>query len=386
MLPTKGFRLHIGIFGRRNVGKSSLLNAFTNQEISIVSEMAGTTTDPVEKAIEVLPIGPCQIIDTAGIDDEGFLGSLRVEKTKKIFDRTDLALLVTAQGEWTPFEDSLLKELESRRIPFVVVNNKDDLPIETSSRIPRDYINVSSLERHGILELKRAILDILPKDFWDEQRIVGDIVKKGETVILVIPIDKEAPRGRIILPQVQAIRELLDNEAITLVVKETELAQTFRSLRHPPQLVVTDSQAFAQVAYITPASVPLTSFSILFARFKGDLRTFVEGAKAIDRLRSGDRVAILESCSHHPIENDIGRHQIPNLLANKAGGPVRWETFSGHQFPENIGDYKLAIHCGACMTNRKEVLSRILHCQSHGVPITNYGITTAHCNGTLERT
>lgn len=384
MVPTKGLRLHIGIFGRRNVGKSSLLNALTNQSISIVSDVAGTTTDPVEKAIEIQPLGPCQFIDTAGIDDEGDLGRLRVERTERIFERTDLGILVTQHNEWSSFEESIVCRLKKNHIPFVVVNNKIDQFHSSPLKFP--HVTFSALKKEGIATLKQAMVEALPKDFFSQHFILGDLVRAGEIIVMVVPIDKEAPKGRIILPQVQAIRESLDAGAISMVVKETELAKALALLPHPPSLVVTDSQAFAQVSALVPRSVPLTSFSILFARFKGDLKSFVEGAKTIDRLTKESKVVILESCSHHPIENDIGRDQIPKLLAKKAGGYLDWSIFSGHDFPSNLADYTLAIQCGGCMTNRKEILMRILRCQEAGVPITNYGIALAHCNGILQRT
>lgn len=387
----KGLRLHIGIFGRRNVGKSSLLNAITRQNVSIVSDIAGTTTDPVEKPMELLPLGPVLFIDTAGIDDSGTLGELRIHKTRRIFDRTDLGMIVSEGGKWGRFEEELLRELRARNIPMVVVFNKSDLiepEEEVLKRLARENIptvNTSALLGKGILELKQTLLDITPSDFINPSSIIGDLVGEGELAILVIPIDKEAPKGRLILPQVQTIRDLLDHNASCLIVKEKEYRQVLHKLKEPPRIVVTDSQAFQKVASETPEEIPLTSFSILFARYKGDLPELIRGTMMIDQLKPDDRILIAEACTHHPIADDIGRVKIPRWLTQYVGGNLRVETVQGHDFPENLSSFQLVIHCGACMINRKEMLMRILKCRQQGVPITNYGLTIAYTLGIFER-
>jgi [FeFe] hydrogenase H-cluster maturation GTPase HydF len=387
----KGLRLHIGLFGRRNVGKSSLLNAITRQHVAIVSEVAGTTTDPVEKPMELLPLGPVVFIDTAGVDDVGALGALRVERTRQVFTRTDLGVIVTEAGEWGSFEEQLLAELGGRGIPIVVVFNKADVARpgpEILERLAAKKVRTvltAAVDGTGILDLRRALLDSAPEDFVDAPAILGDLVGPGEMAVLVVPIDKEAPRGRLILPQVQAIRDLLDSDAYCLVVKERELRHALGRLAAPPRLVVTDSQAFLKVAADTPPEVPLTSFSILFARFKGDLTTQVLGTLAVDRLRTGDRILVAEACSHHPIAEDIGRVKIPRWLTQYVGGKLEFVHVQGHDFPEDLTPYKLVIHCGACTANRREVLSRILRCRQAGVPVSNYGLVIAYSLGIFRR-
>ncbi len=390
--PTpRSLRLHIGIFGRRNVGKSSLLNAMTRQDVSIVSEQAGTTTDPVEKPMELLPLGPVLFIDTAGIDDEGALGAQRVERTRRVFDRTDLGVLVAEPRGWGPFEEAILEELRSRQVPVVVVFNKIDtgLPEEGLLRSLADrglaVVRTSASRGEGVPDLRQALLELAPADFLNQPAIVSDLVGPGELAVLVVPIDKEAPRGRLILPQVQAIRDLLDGDAMCLVVKERELRGALARLNRPPKLVVTDSQAFLKVAGDTPADVPMTSFSILFARFKGDLVAQVQGTTAVDRLRAGDRVLVAEACSHHPIAEDIGRVKIPRWLTQYVGGRLEFEHVQGHDFPEDLSPYSLVIQCGSCMINRREVLSRIMRCRRAGKPITNYGLVIAWSLGIFER-
>jgi [FeFe] hydrogenase H-cluster maturation GTPase HydF len=377
----KGRRLHIGIFGRRNVGKSSLLNAITRQQVSIVSEQAGTTTDPVEKPMELQPIGPVLFIDTAGIDDEGALGELRTARTRQVFDRVDLAVIVATPGGWGSFEDELVAECRRRGIPSIAVVNKSDLA-ETSST---PGLRTSASLGHGIDELREAILAAAPAEYRREPAIVGDLVGPGELAILVVPIDKEAPKGRLILPQVQAIRDLLDSDAFCMVVKERELRAALDRLKAPPKLVVTDSQAFLKVAADTPRSVLMTSFSILFSRFKGDLAAQVEGAMAVDRLRSGDRILMAEACAHHPITDDIGRVKIPRWLTQYTGARLEFHHCQGHDFPGDLSPYRMVIHCGACMWNRREMLSRIQRCREAGVPISNYGLVIAYSLGIFER-
>jgi [FeFe] hydrogenase H-cluster maturation GTPase HydF len=387
----KGLRLHIGLFGRRNAGKSSLLNAMTRQQVSIVSDVAGTTTDPVEKPMELLPLGPVLFIDTAGIDDTGALGEKRVQKTRMIFDRTDVGVLVADAGQWSEFEESILGELAGRRVPVIVAFNKSDIagPPEALQNRLREAnvptVETVASESRGVLELRELLIQAAPDDFLRAPALVADLVPPGELAVLVTPIDMEAPKGRLIVPQVQAIRDLLDGDAFCMVVKERELHAALDRLNRPPALVVTDSQAFLKVSADTPTDVPMTSFSILFARQKGDLRQFVEGAMSIERLRSGDRVLVAEACAHHPIGDDIGRVKIPRWLTQYVGGDLRIETIQGHEFPPNLSDYKLVIHCGACMWNRREMLTRMAACRRGGVPITNYGMTIAYTLGIFDR-
>ena len=387
----KGFRLHIGLFGRRNVGKSSLLNALTRQAVSIVSDVAGTTTDPVEKPMELLPIGPVLFIDTAGIDDVGALGEMRVMKTRQVFDRTDVGVIVTVAGQWSDFEEVILTELLERKIPVIVVFNKIDLARPDTAQTARlKELNITCVETtaalgEGVLDLREALIRTAPEEFINAPAIVGDLVPAGELAVLVIPIDLEAPKGRLILPQVQSIRDILDNDAYCMVVKERELRDAIDRLKRPPALVVTDSQAFLKVAADTPDNVPMTSFSILFARFKGDLVEFVRGAMAIDNLQPGDRVLMCEACSHHPIGEDIGRVKLPRWLRQYVGGKLEFTHVQGHDFPDDLSPYKLVVHCGACMWNRREVLSRVLRCQQAGMPITNYGLAIAYSLGIFQR-
>ncbi len=391
IITRKGLRLHIGIFGRRNAGKSSLLNAITRQNVSIVSETKGTTTDPVEKPMELLPIGPVLFIDTGGIDDEGALGELRIAKTRAVIDRIDIAIIVAAEGEWGSFEQQLKEEFERRSINTVIVFNKCEL------RQPDDHLKqsladsrtrvvlTSAVRGEGLLDLRQALIECVPADFCPDPDLLGDLVPPGRFAILVVPIDKEAPKGRLILPQVQAIRNLLDNDAYCLVVKERELKPALDTLKEPPALVVTDSQAFLKVAADTPAEIPMTSFSILFARMLGDLVEQVRGAIAINNLKSGDKVLVAEACSHHPIGDDIGREKIPKWLNQFVGGSLKFDTVQGHDFPHNLDPYRLVVHCGACMWNRREMLSRISYCRAAGVPITNYGLAIAYSLGIFER-
>ena len=387
----KSMRLHIGLFGRRNVGKSSLLNAITRQQVSIVSEFAGTTTDPVEKPMELLPLGPVLFIDTAGVDDTGALGALRVEKTRAVFDRTDLGVIVTEPDGWGDFEEQLLAELTQRQTPVVAVFNKCDLgnpPVSLVDALKEKGVAVvrtAACDGAGVLDFRQALLDSAPADFVENPAILADLVGPGEMAVLVVPIDKEAPKGRLILPQVQSIRDLLDGDAWCMVVKERELRDALARLNRPPKLVVTDSQAFLKVAADVPRDIPMTGFSVLFARYRGDLITQVLGAHAIETLRPGDRVLIAESCSHHPIADDIGRVKIPRWLTQYVGGKLEFVHTQGHDFPEDLAQYKLVVHCGACTTNRRAMLSRILRCRQQGVPITNYGLAIAYSLGIFER-
>lgn len=391
MKTLKSMRLHIGIFGRTNVGKSAFLNKITNQDISIVSDIAGTTTDVVEKSMELLPIGPVNFLDTAGIDDDTILGEKRIEKTKKIINRTDVAVIICDYNGIEEYEKNLIKELNSLNIPYLIAINKNDIKeiekdkLDEIHKLTDNILITSALTDKDITyKFKEKLVKLLPEDFVNTPKIAGDLIPAKSTVILVIPIDKEAPKGRIILPQVQTLRDLLDSDCLSYVVKETELKEALDNLKTPPSLVITDSQAFKAVSEIVPENVPLTSFSILFARLKGDLDAFKEGAQAIEKLQDGDRVLILESCTHHAIEDDIGRVKIPNLLKKRTGKNLIIENYAGHEFPD-ISSYKLIIHCGACMTNRREILSRILKANEAGIPITNYGITISYCLGILPR-
>jgi len=387
----KGFRLHIGLFGRRNVGKSSLLNALTRQDVSIVSDIAGTTTDPVEKPMELLPLGPVLFIDTAGIDDVGALGEMRVARTKQVFDRTDLAVLIVSPDGWSEFEEELLAEFKARETPTIVVFNKVDVaepPIPLLDRFraaKTPVVRTVAVTGEGILDLREALIRSAPEDFINAPSILGDLVPAGELAVLVVPIDLEAPKGRLILPQVNAIRDVLDNDAYCMVVKERELRDALDRLNRPPSIVVTDSQAFLKVAGDTPSEVLMTSFSIVFARYRGDLLEFVRGALAIDRLKPGDHILVAEACSHHPIGEDIGRVKIPRWLTQYVGGKLEFSHVQGHDFPDDVTPYDLIVHCGACMWNRREMLSRMLRCRKAGVPITNYGVAIAYSLGIFER-
>jgi len=391
MKTLKSMRLHIGIFGKMNAGKSSFLNRVTGQEISIVSEIAGTTTDVVEKSMELLPIGPVNFLDTAGIDDMSALGNERVKKTLSILNRTDVAIVICDYNGIDDYEENLIKKFEELNIPYCILVNKTDIaPIQDSAlekikTYSENYIVTSFLKDEDfVFKFKNLLVKLLPDDFINSPSILRDLVPAKSTVVLVIPIDKEAPKGRIILPQVQTLRELLDSSCVSVVVKESELEQAINNMKLPPALVVTDSQAFRHVSQIVPEEIPLTSFSILFARLKGDLNAFIDGVKAVDNLQDGDRILILESCTHHPVEDDIGRVKIPRLLKQKTGKELIIDNISGHDFPD-ISGYKLIIHCGACMTNRKEVLSRILIANKANIPITNYGIVISYCLGILPR-
>ncbi|MFP4053147.1 MAG: [FeFe] hydrogenase H-cluster maturation GTPase HydF [Phycisphaerae bacterium] len=387
----KGFRLHIGLFGRRNVGKSSLLNAMTRQNVSIVSDTAGTTTDPVEKPMEMLPVGPVLFIDTAGIDDVGALGEMRVAKTRQAFDRTDVGVIVAEAGQWGEFEQAILDELIGRDIPVIAVFNKVDLAeisaavLAEMSKRKVPVVHTVASKGEGIVDLREALIKAAPDDFINAPTIVADLVPPGELAVLVVPIDLEAPKGRLILPQVQTIRDLLDGDACAMVVKERELRDAIDRLKRPPALVITDSQGFLKVAGDTPREVPLTSFSILFARFKGDLAEFVRGTMAIEDLAPGARVLVAEACSHHPIGEDIGRVKIPRWLTQYVGGKLDFDHVQGHDFPEDLSPYDLVIHCGACMWNRRQTLSRQLRCRRAGVPMANYGLTIAYSLGIFDR-
>ena len=378
-----GERVHIGFFGRRNAGKSSVVNAFTNQQISVVSDVKGTTTDPVTKAMELLPLGPVMIIDTPGFDDEGSLGAERVKRTKQVLNRVDIAVLVVdgTVGK-TAADHELIAIFEQKKIPCLVAYNKSDL---TGQKEYADGLAVSALTKENIDSLKETVARLV-KSEDDGRKICADLVETGDIAVLVVPIDKAAPKGRLILPQQQTIRDLLDAGAAALVVRDTELADLLRSLGKKPSVVITDSQAFAKVKDIVPDDVRLTSFSILMARYKGFLETAVAGAAAIERLQDGDRVLISEGCTHHRQCDDIGTVKLPNWLRKYTGTDIVIETSSGKGFPEDLSPYKLVIHCGGCMLNEREMRYRRQFAGDSGVPFTNYGTAIAYMNGILKRT
>lgn len=378
-----GERTHIGFFGRRNAGKSSVVNAVTNQQISVVSDVKGTTTDPVTKAMELLPMGPVMIIDTPGFDDEGSLGAERVKRTKQVLNRVDVAVLVvdSTVGK-TAADEELIEIFKQKNIPYLVAYNKSDL---AGIGEYCDGISVSAADNININELKERIAHIVKTDAED-RRICGDLVKAGDIAVLVVPIDSAAPKGRLILPQQQTIRDLLDAGAAAVVVRDTELAQTLENLGTEPSVVITDSQAFSKVKNIVPENIRLTSFSILMARYKGFLESAVKGAAAIDRLRDGDKVLISEGCTHHRQCDDIGTVKLPRWLKKHTQKDIVIETSSGKGFPENLSEYKLVIHCGGCMLNEREVQYRRKFAEDSGVPFTNYGIAIAYMNGILRRT
>ena len=372
-----GERTHIGFFGRRNAGKSSLVNAITGQELAVVSDVKGTTTDPVTKAMELLPLGPVLIIDTPGIDDEGALGEKRVSKTRQILNKTDIAVLVVAADEGLARCDTeLISIFEEKNIPYLVVYNKADLK-------RCDGLCVSALTGEGIHALKERMAALKPSN--SDRRIVADKLHPGDFVVLVVPIDSSAPKGRLILPQQQTIRDVLDAGAVAIVVKDTELEATLQKLGRDPAMVITDSQVFAAVARIVPDHIPLTSFSILMARYKGLLEEAVQGIAAVEGLKDGDRVLIAEGCTHHRQCDDIGTVKIPRWLRSFTKADFTLETCSGSGFPEDLSPYALVIHCGGCMLGEREVTCRTKCAADQGVPITNYGTLIAHISGILER-
>ncbi|KAB3537864.1 [FeFe] hydrogenase H-cluster maturation GTPase HydF [Alkaliphilus pronyensis] len=384
----RGNRLHIAIFGRRNTGKSSLINALTNQDIALVSEVAGTTTDPVYKSMEILPIGPVLIIDTAGIDDEGLIGNLRIQKTKAVLKKTDVAIIVTEANKGIgPYEEELINLMKEKAIPFLLVNNKID--IEDSNQNHKDYGNiptvmVSALYNEGIEELKSKIIEIAPTT--GEKPLLRGLIKAGDMVLLVTPIDAAAPKGRMILPQVQVIRAILDEDAFMTICKETELEDTLNHLKGSPDLVITDSQAFQEVNERLSKNIPLTSFSIIYANYKGDLKALVEGLNGIKGLKNGSKVLIAEGCTHHRQDGDIGTVKIPRWLEDISGKALDYQWVTGTDFPDDLEGYSLVVHCGSCMQNRKEMLNRIKIAKEYGVPIVNYGVLISYVTGILDRT
>ncbi|MCL1919690.1 MAG: [FeFe] hydrogenase H-cluster maturation GTPase HydF [Kiritimatiellaeota bacterium] len=389
----QGERVHIAVFGRRNVGKSSLVNALTGQAVSIVSAVKGTTTDPVRKAMELLPLGPVLFIDTPGLDDEGDLGSLRVQRTHDVLNQTDIALLVVdAATGIEACETEMLDMLRAKRIPALTVFNKSDLaPPPTTLHAPHSALRtphsalhaVSCVTGEGIEALKIALAHIIPDG--GGARLVADLLAPRDIVVLVTPIDAAAPKGRLILPQQQVARDILDAHAIAVVTQPGELRQALAKLTAPPRMVITDSQAFAEAAAATPPDVPLTSFSILFARYKGDLDALTDGANAVAALRDGDRILVAEGCTHHRQADDIGTVKIPRALQQKTGKALLFDHASGIRYPPDLSQYALIVHCGACMLNRREMRWRIAQAQAAGVPVTNYGILLAHLQGILPR-
>lgn len=381
-------RLHISLFGKRNAGKSSIVNAITNQELSLVSDTPGTTTDPVLKSMELLPLGPIVIVDTAGLDDEGALGELRIDKTYEIMDKTDIALLIFTSSNDYILEEKWYKKLKNKNITIIGVINKidssnvDEEYLKKSFEIP--FVKISAKARTNIGQLKEAIIENAPLDF-ERDNIVGDILKPKDMVIVVAPQDIQAPKGRLILPQVQIIRDILDHNALALTVKAEELLDILQSLNKKPDLVITDSQIFKKVNAILPDDIPLTSFSILMARYKGDLDMFTSGAKAVNMLNPGDRILIAEACTHHALKNDIAREKIPMWLKEKVGGEIIIDVTSGGDFPKDLSSYSLIVHCGSCMFTRKQLLSRLSRCKEQNVPITNFGVLIAELNGILNK-
>lgn len=375
-------RIHISFFGMRNAGKSSLVNAVTGQELSVVSDVKGTTTDPVKKAMELLPLGPVVIIDTPGIDDEGKLGELRIKKAKQTLSQTDIAVLVVDSLKGMSDKDnSLVEEFKSRNIPYIIAYNKSDLSKASESE---NAISVSAKNGTNINALKEKIAS-LSKSIKNEKRIVADLLNEGDIVVLVIPIDESAPKGRLILPQQQTIRDILDSGCTAICCRDTELTQTLSSLAKKPKLVITDSQAFGRVSKDVPEDIPLTSFSILFARYKGELAELVSGAAALCRIKDGDKILIAEGCTHHRQCNDIGTVKMPEWIRKFSGAEPEFSFTSGNEFPDNPEEYSAIVHCGGCMLNEKEMKSRIKRASDAGVPIVNYGIAIAHMHGILRR-
>lgn len=378
-------RIHIGIFGKRNAGKSSIINAITGQNLAIVSDVKGTTTDPVLKAMELLPIGPVVLIDTPGLDDMGELGKLRVKKAYQMLNKTDVALLIVDAGVgMTEADKRILERIKAKQIPYLIVMNKADLEVENESRSEQNVIYVSAKTGKNIQQLKEKIAECA-KTEEGKKRIVGDLLKPYDFVVLVVPIDEAAPKGRLILPQQQTIRDILDAGATAIVVKDTELGETLEKLERKPRIVITDSQVFGKVAKTVPQEIPLTSFSILMARYKGDLKAVVQGAHALDKLHDGDYILISEGCTHHRQCDDIGTVKLPRWVREHTDKKIRFEYTSGTEFPDDLSKYQLIIHCGGCMLNEREMKYRLKCAQDQGIPMTNYGIAIAHMKGILAR-
>lgn len=390
METPKGLRLHFGLFGKRNAGKSSLINALANQNISIVSSVAGTTTDPVEKAFELSPIGPVVFMDTAGIDDVGDLGAARVQKSLSVLEWMDIAIVVCEAKTWGEHEENILRKTKLNGTPTIVVFNKTDLQAPSETQVQdlrtRGYkvVQTSAANREGIAELRDAIIATVLEQTEPDRPLMGELAKAGDTVILVTPIDTGAPKGRLILPQVQAIRELLDAGAKCMVIKEDQITETLNELKEPPQLVVTDSQVVLRVVKEVPEPIPVTTFSIQMAYSKSDLLEMAIGAATLTKLKPGDRVLIAETCSHHPLKDDIGRVKIPNWL-KKNFGDLNIEIAVGKDFPTDLTPYKVIIQCGGCIVTRRHMLARLRQAKAQGVPMTNYGVTISLLQGVLPR-
>ncbi|RXM73799.1 [FeFe] hydrogenase H-cluster maturation GTPase HydF [Clostridium tetani] len=386
----KGNRIHIAFLGRRNAGKSSIINAISNQQVSIVSNVAGTTTDPVYKAMELFPIGPIMLIDTAGLDDEGYIGNLRIEKTKEIMNKTDIAVIaIDCKNENFEYEMYLKEKLSKRKIPTIIALNKIDKVANLDEAIVRarkqfdNIVSISALRRENIDKLKEKIIEQVPSN--NETTLLEGIVNKKDLVLLITPQDLQAPKGRLILPQVQVLRDILDKGAMAMVLKDTELQEGLKNLYKKPDLVITDSQIFNKVKDIIPRDIKLTSFSVLMARYKGNIRLLIEGAKSINNLKPGDNILISEACTHHSLKGDIAKEKIPNLLKKKIGGEVNIDFSSGGDFTKNIEKYKLIIHCGGCMLNQKQMINRLNKANEKNIPITNFGVVLAYLNGILDR-
>jgi [FeFe] hydrogenase H-cluster maturation GTPase HydF len=391
----KSLRLQIGLFGRTNVGKSSFLNMVAGQDVAITSPVPGTTTDVVEKSMELLPLGPVVFLDTAGLDDRSVLAEARLKKTVKIFDRSDVITLVVEPNTWTDYEERILGEAKKREIPPIVVVNKIDLNPPSADFIGEVHAKTSRVlscssvdfdQRDPVInQYKKFLIEVCPEDFLKPPPLVGDLLPGAGLAVLIVPIDLEAPKGRLILPQVQTIREALDFDASVMVVKEREYAHSLTNLKIPPHLVICDSQVVLKMVAETPDGIPCTTFSILFARNKGDLVELARGAAVIETLRPGDRILIAEACSHHAIEDDIGRVKIPRWMRQYVGGDLRIDVSSGRDYPDNLKEYRLIIHCGGCMLTRREMLARIQKAREAKVPITNYGLSISFCQGVIRR-
>ena len=388
----RGERLIIAIIGKRNAGKSSLINALVGQEIAIVSEIPGTTTDPVDKHYELLPLGPVTFYDTAGVDDTGKLGQKRVQATKKILYRADIAIFVSDGKPFTEAELTMIDKIIGMELPMLVVFNKSDIieanpkNVDFCLRKSLPYVSVSCVTKDGISECKDKLINLAPQILKENRIIAADLVNPQNNVILVTPIDSSAPKGRLILPQVQTLRDLLDRNCVVTVVKETELKSALENTKEPPSLVITDSQVIDLVAEIVPKEIPLTTFSILFARYKGELDILLEGINRLKSLKDGDKIFIAEACSHHIQKDDIGRVKIPNWMSSFSNKALTFEVYAGHDFPDNLEEYAVCVHCGGCMITAMEMNRRIMECHRRGVPITNYGLTISLLKGVLDRT
>lgn len=395
MRTPKSLRLHIGIFGRTNVGKSSFLNMLAGQEVSIVSSVPGTTTDVVEKSMELLPVGPVVFLDTAGIDDVSELAKARIDRTEKVFRRAEVAVLISEPGRWGNYEEGIVQKAHELKLPLILVINKCDLSTDAPDPDQLELLDKASKlqmfcsavkpQRQYVDTFRELLVRAVPEEFLQPMPLVGDLVPSGGHAVFIVPIDLQAPKGRLILPQVQAIRDMLDADATVSVVKEREYASFLQNLKKKPDLVVCDSQVVQKMVADTPDDIPCTTFSTLFARFKGDLIEEVKGVKALDSLKKGDRILIGEACSHHALEDDIGRIKIPRWIRQYLGEDIPIEVYSGRDYPEDLSSYKLVVHCGACMLNRREMLIRIEEAKRAGIAITNYGICISHVQGVLER-